>query len=107
MKKGYKAEWEVKKFLYRKYSPHSVFKIAIGGAVDFLVLEKGGKIKKIVEVKKTNKKRWYPTRREKKQYQTLMKIQRIHKIPVEYWVKIKGEWHTFSLEEVKKFIQVS
>ncbi|MBC7074009.1 hypothetical protein H5T58_01315 [Candidatus Parcubacteria bacterium] len=103
MKKGYKAEWEAKKILFKKYSPDCVFKVAIGGAVDFFVLGKNGKIEKIVEVKKTNKNRWYPTAHDVKQYHSLKKIQKRHKIPVEYWIKINGKWQIFSLKEVKVF----
>jgi LysM repeat protein len=103
MKKGYKAEWEAKKILFKKYPKDSVFKVAIGGAVDFFILGKGGKVEKIVEVKKTNKKQWYPTEHDKKQYQTLVKIQKKFKIPVEYWIKIRGKWKIFDLKEVKKF----
>lgn len=103
MKKGYKAEWEVKKTLFKIYSPDSVFKVAIGGAVDFFVLGKNGKIKKIVEVKKTNKNWWYPTPHDIKQYRELKKIHKKHKIPVEYWIKINGEWKIFNLKKVKTF----
>jgi LysM repeat protein len=103
MKKGYKAEWEAKKILFKKYPKDSVFKVAIGGAVDFFILGKNAKVEKIVEVKKTNKKQWYPTEHDKKQYQTLVKIQKKFKIPVEYWIKIRGKWKIFDLKEVKKF----
>jgi hypothetical protein len=103
MKKGYKAEWEAKKILFKKYPKDSIFKVAIGGAVDFFILGKDGMVEKIVEVKKTNKKQWYPTEHDKKQYQTLAKIQKKFKIPVEYWIKIRGKWKIFDLKEVKKF----
>jgi LysM repeat protein len=103
MKKGYKAEWEAKKILFKKYPKDSIFKVAIGGAVDFFILGKDARVEKIVEVKKTNKKQWYPTEHDKKQYQTLVKIQKKFKIPVEYWIKIRGKWKIFDLKEVKKF----
>jgi len=103
MKKGYKAEWEAKKILFKKYPKDSVFKVAIGGAVDFFILGKDGKVEKIVEVKKTNKKQWYPMEHDKRQYQTLLKIQRKFKIPVEYWIKIRGKWNILNLKEVKRF----
>jgi len=103
MKKGYRAEWEAKKILFKKYPKDSIFKVAIGGAVDFFILGKDGKVEKIVEVKKTNKKQWYPAEHDKKQYQTLVKIQKKFKIPVEYWIKIRGKWKIFDLKEVKKF----
>jgi LysM repeat protein len=103
MKKGYKAEWEAKKILFKKYPKDSIFKVAIGGAVDFFILGKDARVEKIVEVKKTNKNQWYPTEHDKKQYQTLVKIQKKFKIPVEYWIKIRGKWKIFDLKEVKKF----
>lgn len=103
MRKGYKAEWEVKKILSQRYSPESIFKVAIGGATDFFVLGKKGEVIKIVEVKKTNKKKWYPTNRELKQYQKLQNIQKKFHIPVEYWIKINGKWEILNLLKAKKF----
>jgi hypothetical protein len=105
MKKGYKAEWEAKKILFKKYPKDSIFKVAIGGAVDFFILGKNGKVEKIVEVKKTNKKQWYPTGHDKKQYKILFKIHKKFNIPIEYWIKIKGKWNFLSIEEVKKFFK--
>ena len=103
MKKGYKAEYEVKKALFRKYSPESVFKMAIGGVSDFCVFGKNGKVLKLIEVKKTNKKRWYPSQQELKQFKTLKAIQKKHKIPVEYWIKINGKFQIFNLKKIKTF----
>jgi hypothetical protein len=105
MKKGYKAEWEAKKILFKNYPKDSVFKVAIGGAVDFFILGKNGRIKKIVEVKKTNKNWWYPLDHDEKQYQQLKKIQKKFKIPIEYWLKINGEWKIFDLKGIKKFFR--
>lgn len=103
MKRGYKAEYEVKKVLFKKYLPKNVFKVAIGGAIDFFVLGKNGKIAKLIEVKKTNKKKWYPGKHDFKQFQALKQIQKKHRIKVEYWIKINGEWKIFNLKEVKRF----
>lgn len=103
MKRGYKAEYEVKKLLFKKYSPESIFKVAIGGATDFFVLGKNGKIQKFIEVKKTNKKKWYPGKHDLKQFKILEKIQKKYKIPVEYWIKSQGRWQIFTLREVKAF----
>jgi len=103
VKKGYKAEYEVRKILFRKYSPRGIFKLAIGGAIDFCVLGRNGKVLKLIEVKKTNKKRWYPSQQELKQFKTLKAIQKRHKIPIEYWLKINGKWQIFNLKEVKTF----
>ena len=104
MKKGYKAEYEVKKILIKKYSQKNVFKVAIGGATDFFILEpKKRKVLKIIEVKKTKKNSWYPGEHDLKQYKILKRIEREHKIPVEYWIKINGKWKIFNLNQVKKF----
>ena len=107
MKKGYKAEYEAKKKLMRKFLPKNVFKVAIGGATDFFVLEpKKRKILKLIEVKTTKKNSWYPGEHDLKQYKILNKISKEHKIPVEYWIKINGEWKIFNLKEVKKFFLI-
>lgn len=103
MKRGYRAEYEAKQLLFKKYSPLQVFKIAVGGAMDFLVLSKNAKALKIIEVKNTNKKRWYPLPQEIKQYKRLCKIQKKLKIPIEYWIKTKKGFQIFSLKDVKKF----
>jgi len=104
MKKGYKAEYETKKKLTKIYSPKNIFKVAIGGATDFLILEpKKRKILKLIEVKETKKNSWYPGEHDLKQFKILKKIAREHKIPVEYWMKINGEWKILKLSEVKKF----
>ena len=88
MRKGYIAEYKAKKELIQKYGKGNVLKVAIGGAVDFLVLDpKKNKIKKIVEVKKTNKKKYYPRPREKIQLQRLKELGERHKIPIELWIK--------------------
>jgi len=104
MKRGYKAEWEAKKILFKNYPKDCVFKVAIGGTVDFFILNNEGRIDKIVEVKKTNKKHWYPTPRDKKQYEVLSKIQKKFKVPVEYWIKINGKWNFLDISEVKRFL---
>jgi len=88
MRKGYRAEYKAKKELIEKYGKENILKIAIGGAVDFLVLDpKRNKIKKIVEVKKTSKKKYYPKPREKIQLQRLEELGKRHKIPIELWIK--------------------
>ena len=61
MRKGYMAEYKTKKELIERYGKQNVLKVAIGGAVDFLVLKPGkNKIEKIVEVKECHKKKYYP-----------------------------------------------
>ena len=106
MKKGYKAEYEVKKKIMEIYSPNNVVKVAIGGATDFLILEpRKRRILKLIEVKTTKKNSWYPGEHDLKQFKILNKTSKEHKIPVEYWIKINGEWKILRLNEVKKFFK--
>jgi len=106
MKKGYKAEYEVKKKISKIYSPKNVFKVAIGGATDFLILEpRERRILKLIEVKTTKKNSWYPGEHDLKQFKILNKIAKEQKMPVEYWLKINGEWEILKLNEVKKFFK--
>ena len=46
-RKGYSAEYKCKKELMKQYGPRNVFKIAIGGAMDYFVVSKGKLIKTI------------------------------------------------------------
>ena len=88
MRKGYRAEYKAKKELIQKYGRGNVLKIAIGGAVDFLVLKPGrNKIEKIVEIKECHKKKYYPTPREKLQFERLKEIGKKHSIKTELWIK--------------------
>jgi hypothetical protein len=104
MKKGYRAEYEAKKKLEKIFSKEDIFKLAIGGTTDFFVLSPNeNKVLKLIEVKTTKKDKWYPSEHDKKQYKKLLKIEKRHKIPVEYWIKINGKWQSFNLREVKKF----
>jgi len=88
MRKGYRAEYKAKKELIQKYGKENVLKVAIGGAVDFLVLSpKKNKIEKIVEVKECHKNKYYPTPREKLQFERLKEIGKKHSIKTELWIK--------------------
>ena len=88
MRKGYRAEYTAKKELIQKYGKENVLKVAIGGAVDFLVLKPGkNKIEKIIEVKECHKKKYYPTPREKIQFERLKEIGKKHSIKTEVWIK--------------------
>ncbi|MER3407134.1 MAG: hypothetical protein C4278_01785 [Patescibacteria group bacterium] len=105
MKKGYLAEYQAKKILIKKYGKNNVFKIAIGGILDFLILSPdSNKIIKIVEIKKTKKNKWYLNDHDKKQIKILKKIKKTHKIPIEYWIKIKNKWYFYEIDEIEKII---
>jgi len=88
MRKGYLGEYKAKKELIKEYGKENVLKVAIGGAVDFLILKPGkNKIEKIVEVKECHKKKYYPTQREKEQLKRLKRIGKKHSIKTELWIK--------------------
>lgn len=88
MRKGYMGEYKAKKELIQKYGKENVLKVAIGGAVDFLVLTPGkNKIEKIVEVKECHKNKYYPTQREKEQFERLKRLGKKHSIKTELWIK--------------------
>lgn len=102
MRKGYRAEYLCKKQLIAEYGEENVLKIAIGGATDFLVLAPGkNTVLKIVEVKQTKKNKWYPSRHDLDQMKRLEKLHEEHKIPVEYWIRLKGKWHIIPIEKLK------
>lgn len=102
MKKGYRAEYKAKQNLQKLFGKNNLFKIAIGGATDFLILSpKKNKILKLIEIKTTKKAKWYPGEHDFRQFKILEKIQKEHKIPVEYWIKIKKNWQILTLEKVK------
>lgn len=85
---GYRAEYLAKNELIEKYGKENVLKIAIGGSVDFLVLSPNkNKIEKIVEVKNTKKKKYYPKEREIEQLEILKELGKEHNIPIELWIK--------------------
>jgi len=88
MRKGYRAEYKAKKELIEKYGTGNVLKVAIGGAVDFLVLSPNkNKIEKIVEVKECHKNKYYPSAREKIQFERLKEIGKNHSVKSELWIK--------------------
>jgi len=88
MRKGYKAEYTAKKELIREFGEENVLKIAIGGAVDFLVLKPNkNRIEKIIEVKECHKNKYYPTPREREQFERLKLLGKKHSIKTELWIK--------------------
>lgn len=65
---GYSGEYLVKKKLIEKYGKDSVQKIAIGGLIDFFVIE-GNRIVAAVEVKTCHAEKYYSSSREKIQFE--------------------------------------
>ena len=105
MRKGYNAEYLCKRKLIKAFGKENVIKIAIGGSADFLVLKpSSNEILKIIEVKETKKKKWYPNEHDRNQFKVIKKISEEHKIPAEYWIRIRDRWRVLSLKDVEKII---
>ena len=89
-RKGYRAEYEAKQLLIQQYGKNNVLKLAIGQAVDFIILKPNSKeIEKFVEVKKRNKK--YYMCSNKDQWIRILQMSKQHNIPVELWERKKGK----------------
>ena len=88
VRKGYPGEYRIKKLLQSEFGKYSTIKVAIGGSSDFLVASCGELIK-VVEVKETKKKYYYPNPREKLQFQEIINFADFHKIPAELIVIFK------------------
>ena len=86
MRRGYSDEYRTKQLLVQQYGKDNVVKVAIGSfGADFLVLEKG-RVVKVVEVKGTRKKAWYPSPREKEQLQRILHFSQTHNCKAELWI---------------------
>jgi hypothetical protein len=85
-RRGYKSELRAKKELQEIYGKSNVIKVAIGGAEDFLVVGMG-KLLKIIECKEIhNKKTFYPSLREKEQFERIIEFSKLHYVPAELWI---------------------
>ena len=90
LRKGYLAEYQAKKELIEQYGENNILKLAIGQAVDYIVLKPNSKeMLKFVEVKKRNKK--YYKSENKGQWERILKMSKEHDIPIELWEKRKGK----------------
>ena len=97
MRKGYNAEWEAKQKLIKEFGKMNIFKIAIGGAVDYLVVGQG-KLIKCVECKECHGKKYYPGPDEKRQFERIREFCTEHKIDCEIWIKYPNRgWETKSV----------
>ena len=100
MRRGYTEEYWVKKKLVKEYGEWGVVKAAIGQrTADFLVI-KNGKIVKVVEVKKTKKKRWRPKKREIYQLLLIKQFCKVHNVPCEYWIREGRKRRVVPIEDV-------
>lgn len=85
MRKGYFAEYFVKKILIKEYGKVNVIKVAIGGSEDFFCI-KNGKIDKVVEVKETVKNKYYPSLRDKLQINKIKRFAKKHNVRAELFI---------------------
>lgn len=86
MRAGYQGEYRVKQKLIEEYGEENVIKTAIGGGQDYIVVNKG-RLVKVVEVKeKSGDGKFYPNRREKKQFERIRKFAAEHGIIPELWI---------------------
>ena len=86
-RKGYVAEYEVKKILQKQFGTNNVIKVAIGSfGSDYIVVGKG-EIIKCVEVKECHKKKYYPSEKELSQFKRIKTFCDEHQITGEVWVR--------------------
>jgi len=104
MRRGYSDEYRTKQLLVQQYGKDNVIKVAIGSfGADFLVLEKG-RVVKVVEVKGTRKKAWYPSPREKEQLQRILRFSQTHNCKAELWIwALSGGRKRLRVEDVGEF----
>lgn len=108
-RKGGQAETECKKKLIAEYGQHNVFKIAIGGAVDFIIV-KEGRLILAVECKESHSKKYYPLADEKNQFTRIKAFCDVHNIKGELWIKyvgIKGRPLQWSIEAIDDYCNPS
>lgn len=85
-RKGYAGEYKIKNELIKSYGKINVIKIAISQeGSDFLVLRKG-RLVKVVEVKETVKDKYYPSQKEKKQFERIKEFAEEHRVPAELYI---------------------
>jgi len=99
-RKGYSAEYEAKKKLIKEYGFFNVFKNAISNqGADYLVVSEGCLIK-CVEVKECHSKKYYPSKKEKAQFQRIREFCGAHNIYGEIWIKYPNRgWEIKRVEE--------
>lgn len=91
VRKGYRGEMIVKQWLQERYGEHNCIKVAIGGAVDYIVLKQNmDKIVMLVEVKSTHKKKYYMSR-NKDQWARATALAKEHHIPLYLFIKKPNE----------------
>jgi len=105
MRRGYGDEYRTKQILVQRYGEENIIKVAIGSfGADFLIL-KEGRIEKVVEVKGTGKKVWYPSQREKEQLRRILDFAQNHKCNAEVWLWVlNGGKKELQVRDVREFV---
>lgn len=88
-RKGYASEYRAKNELKEQYGAQNVLKIAIGGAQDFLCVNRG-RLVKVVEIKEFHprgkRKRYYPNEKDRNQFNRIINFCAKHDCPHEVWI---------------------
>lgn len=98
-RKGYSAEYSFKKESEKKYGVGNAIKVAIGGSSDFIIIYKG-RLYKFVEIKETKKPKYYPSPKEKLQFNEIVRLAKQHNVKAElhiYYKKGRGKPTTKSI----------
>ena len=83
---GYAGEYKAKKELIDIFGELGVIKVAISQfGADFICVV-DGLVAKAVEVKETTKKKYYPSPKEKKQFERIKEFANIHNCEAELWI---------------------
>jgi len=85
MHKGYSSELIAKKELIKEFGKENVIKVAIGGAQDYIILQRG-RLKKVVEVKECHQKKYCPSSHNKEQMLRMLNFCREHEVRLELWI---------------------
>lgn len=96
MKKGYSAELETKQKLIKEYGTLNVIKVAIGGAMDFIVISKG-RVARIIESKLCHSKKYYPVEQERSQFRRIKEFCDEHEVKGELWIKYPNRGWDYKL----------
>jgi alpha-tubulin suppressor-like RCC1 family protein len=104
-RKGYSGEYKVKKTLIEIYGAENVLKIAIGGAMDFIVF-KNGECYKSVEVKTCHSETYNPSKKEKLQFKRIVQFCKNNKIKAELKIYYPNK-QTIETYDLFNFLQGS
>ena len=85
VRKGYASEYKAKKKLISEFGKNSVFKLAIGQAADYIVVNKGRAVK-IVEVKECHQNVYRASKRDMEQFERVIDIALSNDCIAERWV---------------------